>query len=47
MQMCLPTFYKIPMTSQLEYSVCHGLFPSQPTRVATVAQKTAQVFACF
>ena len=29
-----PTFYKIPVTSQLEYSVRHGLFPSQPTRVA-------------
>jgi len=29
-----PTFYKIPVTTQLEYNVRHGLFPSQPTRVA-------------
>jgi hypothetical protein len=29
-----PTFYKISVTPQLEHSVRHGLFPSQPTRVA-------------
>ena len=28
-----PTFYKVPVTTELEYAIRHGLYPADPTRV--------------
>ena len=29
-----PTFYKIPVTADLEYAVINGLYPDNPTQVS-------------
>ena len=28
-----PTFYKVPVTTELEYAIRHGLYPDNPTQV--------------